>query len=95
LAINHPPPLALTSKQPLLEISNATARVLQIALQGLRTLFGTFYLALQTPAVVGFLLRQAHRRTVMQPPPVPPPPAGGVMLTRVISSAPNKSKSLL
>jgi hypothetical protein len=57
LAIDRPPPLAFATKQPLLQISNATAGVLQIALQGLLTLFGTFNLALQMPAVVGFLLR--------------------------------------
>jgi hypothetical protein len=57
LAIDYPPPLAFATKQPLLQISNATARVLQIVPQGLLTLLGTFTLALQTPAVIGFLFR--------------------------------------
>jgi hypothetical protein len=37
---------ALTTKQPLLQVSNAPAGVLQVAPQGLLTLLGRFTLAL-------------------------------------------------
>jgi hypothetical protein len=66
LALDDPLPLAFTTKQPLLQISNATAGVPKIAPQGLLTLLGSFTLALQPSAVVLFLLRQALRRAVIE-----------------------------
>ena len=57
LSLDDPTTLAFTTEQPLLQISNASAGVLQIAPQGLLTLLGTVALALQTPAIVRFLLR--------------------------------------
>ncbi len=71
LAVDDPLPLAFTTKQPLLQVSNATAGVLKIAPQGLLTLLGSFTLALRPSAVVLLLLRQALRRAVMQTLPVP------------------------
>jgi len=70
LILRHCRTLTLARKQPMLQIPDPSARLLQLPTQGLFAQLCLFGLTLQLPTLLGLQFRDALGRALMQPLPM-------------------------